>query len=131
MVKPTRPTKCFVFLAFWLGAFSSSQAQPAGSQHPSGPKLFPDSTLAYLRIDDSRELKAKYAEMSMGRMAADPQVAPLLQEFYRTFNESFVAVQKEFGINIDEILSIPNGEMAIALVPGERTPCRPSYRSRR
>lgn len=114
--------KLLMIVAGSLLGTRSADAQPAGFQRPTGPKLFPDSTLAYARIDDSRELKIKYAEMSMGRMASDPQVAPLLQEFYRTFNESFVAVQKEFGINVDEILSIPNGEMAFALVPGERAP---------
>ncbi len=92
------------------------------SSHPTGPKIFPDNTLAYLRIDDTRELKAKMAESSTGKMAADPQVAPLIGEFYKTFNETFVEVQREFGINIDEILSIPNGEMAIAVIPGERVP---------
>jgi hypothetical protein len=103
---------CWVAEAAW--------AQQAN--RPTAPKLFPDNTLAYVRIDDTRELKAKMAETSTGRMAADPQVAPILNAFYSSFNETFVDVQREFGINIDEILSIPNGEMAVGIIPDKRVP---------
>ena len=102
---------CFTAACFTNALFAQTNT------HPSAPKILPDNTLAYLRIDDTRELKAKMAESSTGKMAADPQVAPLLNEFYRTFNESFVDVQREFGINVDEILSIPKGEMAVAVIP--------------
>jgi hypothetical protein len=111
-----------VALLSWVISSDLVAAQPPDFQRPSAPQLFPDSTLAYVRIDDTRELKMKYAEVSIGRMAADPQVAPILSEFYRTFNDSFLDVQKEFGIELDDILSIPNGEMALGLIPGERNP---------
>jgi Protein of unknown function (DUF3352) len=110
------------FTAIFLAACFAPTLFAQTSSHPSAPKIFPDNTLAYIRIDDTRELQAKMAESSTGKMAADPQVAPLIGEFYRTFNESFVDVQREFGINVDEILSIPKGEMAVAVIPGKRVP---------
>jgi hypothetical protein len=97
---------------------------PAMGQDSSGPRrltapaLFPDNTFAYVRVDDSKDLLAKLQESSIGRMSADPQVAPILKAFYQSFNENFVDVQEEFGINIDEILRIPNGEMAFGITPG-------------
>jgi hypothetical protein len=111
----------FLIFVLFLTLFAGS-ATAQTSSHPSGPKIFPDNTLAYLRIDDTRELKAKMAESSGGKMASDPQVAPLLAEFYKTFNETFVELQRDFGINLNELLSIPNGEMAIAVIPGKRVP---------
>lgn len=101
---------------------STANAQQPPGQRPTAPKIFPDKTLAYLRIDDTRELKAKLAETSTGRLAADPQVSPILKEFYGAFNQGVEGLQREFGIDLNEMLGIPNGEMAIALVPGPNNP---------
>ncbi len=98
------------------------QAEQPAVQRPTAPKLFSDKTLAYIRIDDTRELKAKLAETSTGRLAADPQVSPILKEFYGALNQGIEGLQKEFGLDLNEMLGIPNGEFAIALVPGETTP---------
>ncbi len=109
-------------LEFLLVATQSVQAQQAVQQRPTAPKLFSDKTLAYIRVDDTRELKAKLAETSTGRLAADPQVSPILKEFYGALNQGIEGLQKEFGLDLNEMLSIPNGEFAIAIVPGEKNP---------
>ncbi|MCY2976127.1 MAG: hypothetical protein NTW52_15840 [Planctomycetota bacterium] len=106
---------------FYLAVFSAFSAQVAFAQATqsarlTAPQLLPENTLAYVRIDDTRELKEKLAQTSTGRMASDPQVSPLLQEFYGSFRDSAQAMQQVIGINLDELLSIPNGELAIAVV---------------
>jgi hypothetical protein len=105
-----------------FAALPQVQAQPSGVPRPTAPKLFSDKTLAYVRIDDTRELKAKLAETSTGRLAADPQVSPILKEFYGALNQGIEGLQKEFGLDMNEMLGIPNGEFAIAIVPGETNP---------
>ena len=94
----------------------------AFAQRPSAPKLFSQKTLLYARIDDTRELKAKMAQTSLGRIYEDPQIKPIIGSFYSTFSNLVQGMQQAVGVNLDELLSIPNGELAIGLVPTKGNP---------
>ena len=98
---------CFVFVSGSLGF---------AQQHLTAPKLFPTKTLAYVRVDDTRDMKAKMESTGMGKMMNDPQIAPILGTFYSTFVGQLQGMQDAIGLNLDELLSIPNGELALALV---------------
>ncbi len=91
-------------------------------ERPSAPRLFPDTTLAYVRVDDTREFRDKMRISTMGRLADDPQIKPIISEFYGTITDSLSQMQEVIGIDLDELLSIPNGEMAIALLPTKTNP---------
>ncbi len=92
------------------------------AQRPSAPKLFSQKTLLYARVDDTRELKAKMSQTSMGKLSEDRQLKPIIGSFYATFSNLVQGMQEAVGVNLDELLSIPNGELAIALVPTKTTP---------
>jgi len=94
----------------------------AWGQRPSAPKLFSQKTLLYARVDDTRELKAKMSQTSMGKLSEDRQLKPIIGSFYSTFSSLVQGMQEAIGVNLDELLSIPNGELAIALVPTKTTP---------
>ncbi len=111
--------KKLIPIVLLLSAFSPSFAF---AQRPSAPKLFPQKTLLYARVDDTRELKAKMAETSMGRISNDAQIKPILNSFYSSFSTLVQGMQDAVGVNLDELLSIPNGELAIALVPTKTNP---------
>ena len=100
-------------------AFSS---RIAWAQRPTAPKLFTDKTLLYARVDDTRELKAKMAQTSGGRLSEDPQLKPIIGSFYSTFSTLVQGMQDVVGVSLDELLSIPNGELAIGLVPTKASP---------
>ena len=97
-------------------------AQPLFAQRPTAPKLFSNKTLAYMRIDDTRDMKAKLESTGMGKMMNDPQIAPILGTFYSTFVGQLQGMQDAIGLNLDELLSVPNGEFAIALVGTKNDP---------
>ena len=111
--------KKLIPIVLLLAAFSPSIAL---AQRPTAPKLFPQKTLLYARVDDTRELKAKMAETSMGRMSNDAQIKPIVNSFYSSFSTLVQGMQDAVGVNLDELLSIPNGELAIALVPTKTNP---------
>jgi hypothetical protein len=123
-VKRPRTLGCSFLLVLVVGWLPSGWllGQSNVSGRPTAPKLLPDNTLLYVRVDDSRELKEKLALTATGKLSSDPQVAPIIDEFYRSFNEGMVDIQRTFGIDLDEILRIPNGEMAFALIPGAERP---------
>ena len=101
-----------------------AQAQPPAPPSATkltAPQLFPEKTLAYLRIDNVKELKAALDQSSMGKLAKDEQIRPILAEFYGSLINSTDAIRENIGLNLDEILAIPTGELAIALLPSDQT----------
>ncbi len=98
----------------------SAVAQTSNSPQEklTAPQLFPEKTLAYLRVDDVAELKKDFARSSGGKLSNDKQIKPILMEFYGSLVRNTEQMQEEIGLNLDELLSIPSGEMAIALLPG-------------
>ncbi|MEZ6080966.1 MAG: hypothetical protein R3C56_36440 [Pirellulaceae bacterium] len=44
----------------------------------TAPQLFPEKTLAYVRIDDMRQLKADLGRSSIGKLGNDEQLKPIL-----------------------------------------------------
>jgi hypothetical protein len=102
--------------------FAWSNTTAVFAQRPSAPKLFSQKTLLYARIDDTRELKDKFAQTSTGKLSEDPQLKPILSSFYSTFSGLVQGMQSAVGVNLDELLSIPNGELAIAIIPSKKAP---------
>lgn len=102
-----------VALTLTLAAFSPF----ARAERPSAPYLLPENTLAMLQVPDSREFVAKFREGSLGRMLEDEQIRPLASQLYGTVAEAFGKVQDQVGLPLDKILSIPQGELCLAVVP--------------
>ncbi|MEZ6134154.1 MAG: hypothetical protein R3C53_04495 [Pirellulaceae bacterium] len=101
------------------------QAQEAaavadGPTHLTAPKLFPEKTLAYIRIDDVSQLKEDLKRSSVGKIGQDEELKPIFMEFYGSLVRTTEQMQEAIGLNLDELLSIPSGEMAIALLPNNR-----------
>ena len=111
--------KIAILVSFILATFSPALAW---AQRPTAPRLFSQKTLLYARVDDTRELKAKLAQTSMGKLSDDPKLKPIIGSFYSTFSTLVQGMQEAVGVNLDELLSIPNGELAIALIPTKTTP---------
>jgi hypothetical protein len=117
----TKPTmKKLIFSASILSLLGFCSV--AQAQRPSAPKLFSSKTIAYVRVDDARELKDKLAETAMGKMSQDKDLKPILSTFYGTFSQLVQGMEQEVGVNLDELLSIPNGEMAVAVIPTKTDP---------
>lgn len=91
-------------------------------QRPTAPQLFSGKAVAYARVNDTRELKDKLAETATGKLANDKDLKPILNSFYSSFSQLVQGMQNEIGLNLDELLSIPNGELAVAVVPTKTQP---------
>lgn len=108
---------CMLLAAPWT---SHGLAQDTAAERLTAPQLFPEKTLAYVRISDVRQLKADLSRSSMGKLGADEQLRPILSEFYGSLVRNTAEMQSAIGLNLDELLSIPSGEFAIALLPNDR-----------
>lgn len=120
-----------LILTAGLTGQSSIKAQLATAQQPAAsaakltaPALFPERTLAYLRIDNVKEMKEALGRSTMGKLSGDEKIKPILMEFYGSLVNSTEAIREYTGLNLEEMLSIPTGELAIALLPSDNMQAR-------
>lgn len=95
---------------------TGASATPAAT--PGAPHLLPRDTLLYARFDNAEEIRTDLADSSVGRMLADPQLKPFAGDMYATLTDIFATIGKDLGITLDELLAIPSGQVAAAMVPG-------------
>jgi hypothetical protein len=105
-----------VFFALTIAAAPSSALH---AQRPAGHRLLPVDTVAYLRIADIRDLVSRFRETALGRIAREQQVRPLVAQLYGSANDAFQKVEDRVGLTLPELLSLPRGELTVALVPRE------------
>jgi hypothetical protein len=115
LVKPIRRVRPCLF----FGIASFLFAAPVLADRPSAAKLLPARTVGYFRIAHAPDLVAKFRETAVGRLAHDEQVRPILSQLYGSATDAFTRVQEQIGLSLEELLKIPQGEMAIALVAPE------------
>jgi len=95
---------------------------PVFSERPSSTKIITEHTVAYVRIADVQEYKEKFSQIAIGRALQDPELQPFINGFWATLDDTFGDTEAQLGITIDEILSIPQGELAAGLISMEAGP---------
>lgn len=101
------------------------QATPAMAQRsqsdddalPAASRLLPFESMVYIRLDSVDRLKEQFTDGSMGRMLNDPKMQPFAEQAYATGAELFELLREQLGVSLDELLDIPQGQVAFALHP--------------
>jgi hypothetical protein len=97
-------------------------AVPSFAQRPVTPTLLPETTVAMIRINNVPEMIEKGREGNLGRMLADPEIAPFAQSLYGSGAEAFKQVEAELGVSLDDLMNLPQGEICVALCSTEQGP---------
>ncbi len=100
----------------WVALVPPAIAQSSPAKAPGAPRLLPDQTLAYVRIENADELRVDLAESSVGKMMSDPKLRPFAGDFYNTATQLFSQVGDRLGISLDDLLAIPKGQFAVGVV---------------
>ena len=92
------------------------------ADRPRFTQLLPGDTLLLLRITDAQQLHEDFAQTSMGKMAKDEQVQPILRGVYGAIAEALAQMEAQLGVTLDDLLAIPKGEASFAICapPGEK-----------
>ena len=106
-------------LALVLPAPVAWAVEDEEAERLTAPRLFPENTLAYVRINDITQLKEDLGKSSIGKLSNDDQLRPILSEFYGSLVQNVDVIEDRIGLNLDELLSIPSGEFAFALLPND------------
>jgi Protein of unknown function (DUF3352) len=81
-------------------------------------RLLPPNTYLYVTIPSVTELKDRFFKTHTGQMLQDPKLADFIGDVKKKFNEISDDVQKEIGVKLTDVFSIPEGEVSLAvLVP--------------
>lgn len=106
----------------WLACAMTMGAQPAVAQRAPAAQLFPSNTVVFLSLTSATDFKERFGATALGRMGRDPQLRPLLEQVYGTLAQAFQTVQDQVGASLDDLLAVPQGELAIGVVAREMQP---------
>jgi hypothetical protein len=118
---PFRMRRRWIGLAMGLAA-AAWVARPVMAQRPNALELLPKSTAAVVWIPDAPEMAERYMSTALGQMLQDPQVEPLVRHLYGSAAEAVANMKERVGLSLPELLAIPQGELAVALVASEEGP---------
>jgi len=96
-------------------------ALATAAERPDAAHLLPDNTVFYLRFPVTTETVSKFQETAIGRISQDPAMQPLVSQLYGSAIEAFQRAEKEIGASLDDLLSLPQGEMCLAMVTPEES----------
>ena len=101
---------------------AATAAQAAQAARPSAAKLLPDNTLAMVSVLNAPDLSQRFMNTAMGKMSQDPQLKPLIGQFYGSLSEAVAEVKDRIGLTLPEILALFQGEVTFAVIPGKDAP---------
>ncbi len=107
-------TAVFLCLAVGFVPHASGQIDPA--TRPSTQELLPETTVAFVQIDDFRDLMGKMSESSMGKLIKDEAVAPLLDGLWDEAKTAYNDVKDQVGVSLEDIQALPSGEITFAVI---------------
>ena len=61
----------------------------------TAPQLFPEKTLAYVRIDNVKKLREDLGRSTLGKIGNDEQLKPIFSEFYGSLGEQHATDARE------------------------------------
>lgn len=99
------------------------QAQTATATKVASDQILPQDTFLYVSMPDVTALKNFAKNSSLGNLYNDPSLAEFKEEVYSAIDddlqENLLKFQDTLGLSLEELLSIPTGEVSLAFSAGE------------
>ncbi|WDI41198.1 hypothetical protein [Bremerella sp. P1] len=100
-----------------LGLLLSAMLVSSGwAERPNAARIVSDQTFAFLRVANTPDFIAKMEQTAIGKAANDPQMQPFVSGIWQTLKQSAANAEERSGIKLEELLSIPQGELAAGMV---------------
>lgn len=82
-------------------------------------KALPGTTLVYLQVEDARQFREALKASPIGQLLSDPAMKPLIDDARAKIEEVSKQSQTRLGLSLEELVTLPQGPVTIALVPSE------------
>ena len=89
-------------------------------ERPPTEDLLPETTVVYAKITSFSTLFEKIQSSMQGKMLEDDAFAPMTQQLYESAQDSYGQVEEQVGLSLDELQSLPSGELSIAVIAPRR-----------
>ena len=113
-MKQTRPSLLMTLTVLTTLVFSSMRLQAADAV--KSERLLPPNVLAYLSIPSIPALHSGWQESHWGKLQNEPELVDFLEQFQAQLDIISQGVEKETGTTLNNILKIPSGEIALAVL---------------
>ena len=97
---------------------ASAQVDP--ETRPDTQDLLPETTVAFVQIDDFRDMMGKMSESAIGKMTRDEAIAPLLEGLWDEAKLAYDEVKDDVGVSLEDLQALPSGEMTFAVIAPRR-----------
>jgi hypothetical protein len=105
-----------VLFTLVIAASSLLMGSNVRAERPAAAKLLPDQTMVYIQARNVPDLIQAFRETSMGRITSDEKIQPLVAHLYGSVLGAYEQIEERIGLPLAELLSLPQGELCIALV---------------
>lgn len=91
-------------------------SQSIAEEKVSSARRLPPQVYAYFTVRNTVELKQRFGETLFGQMLKEPQLAAVGEQVKDAIFERAAEVEEQLGVKIDDLLALPQGEIAVAVV---------------
>ncbi|MCY2965172.1 MAG: hypothetical protein NT069_16315 [Planctomycetota bacterium] len=107
------------FHALWiLSALVLSFPAFSSAEEVADARRLPKGTVAYFSIRNMAEFRSGFNQSMFGQMLHDPAMQPFLGELHGKVAEGLKHFESEAGFSVEELLSVPQGELSLAVTLG-------------
>ncbi len=112
----------FTLLICGLFAFAQQACAQRNPDRPLIEDLLPEKTVLFVQIADFRDLIEKWGAGAGGAMLEDEEIGPVLQRVAEEGSKAYERFEEQIGLSLEEIQSLPSGEIVVAVVAPRRKP---------
>ena len=109
------PRQAFAGLLVLSMLATASRAQDT---RVSAPKRLPPQVVFYMSVPDANELGKRFEASPFGQMVKDPAMADFIADVKSTLAATSKEAEAMGGINLQELMAIPNGNVTMAVMAG-------------
>ncbi len=105
------------YRVFLCATLIATLTGPVLAERPSAMKLFPEESVVFVRMANAHEFGQRFRDTGTGRMLADPQLKPFIEQLYGNVGDLYAEkAEEKVGLSWDDLQNLPKGEVAVALV---------------
>ncbi len=105
--------------------FAAAQSARAQDEAISSVRRLPTNVYAYLSVRNTTELKEKFNASLSGQMLNHPDLATVRESIIEVIQGKSEEFDEKLGASLEEFLSIPQGEITVAVVQPPGKPIAP------
>ncbi len=107
------------FHTLWIfSALVLSFPALCSAEEVADARRLPKGTVAYFSIRNMAEFRSGFNQSMFGQMLHDPAMQPFLGELHSKVADGLKHFESEAGFTVDELLSVPQGELSFAVTLG-------------